>query len=139
MNHLSQVPEYTNYLTYIFTHFPAKEFASAPIAGIIIKNELNDHRDEIPRASLEYIQSVIFGALRSEEEIVRRTAGLVVVALITISLEGPEVTWPQGLMELMNMMSSSNIVEMEVSRELKEYSKLWLTIAPETGRIQHLC
>ncbi|KDN41076.1 ARM repeat-containing protein [Tilletiaria anomala UBC 951] len=110
LNHMSKLPDYTSYLTYIFTHFSPNEFSASPIAGIIVKNEINEQHNSIPTQSIEYIKSVIFPVLRSSDEILRRTAGLVVVALLNAEgLEG----WPQGVMELINMMNSQDPSTME--------------------------
>ena len=81
------------------------------VSGLILKNHLSQVGETIPPESIEYVKSVIIGALGLQQDILRRTATQVIAMMMAILQPS---NWLDGLSRLIQLLDSSNIDEAEV-------------------------
>lgn len=106
------MPDYGNYLVFIFTQLTSEDIAVRTVAGLILKNHLHMNYGAVPPEAIEYIKHSILTALVYKEDSLRRTATQVVTMLM--GTLGP-ANWQEGLEKLITLSASQEFNEAEVS------------------------
>lgn len=119
MQSFSQIPEYSQYLLYIFLSSPNSTSNTAPepvtvraTAGLLLKNQIRTNLPTFSTTSLDYLKSHIPAGLKDGETIVRNTAGSIIS---TLCAETGVLNWPSLIPDLLESLASSPPVLQEVS------------------------
>ncbi|KAI8911544.1 armadillo-type protein [Gorgonomyces haynaldii] len=99
----NQLPEYNNYLAYIFALTNENSHLRMS-AGIALKNNLKSRYDQVPPHVLEFCQHCVLKALVDDKNEISSTAG----SIITTVLQTRVNRWPDVLQRLLELLSSQN-------------------------------
>ncbi|KAI8928772.1 armadillo-type protein [Entophlyctis helioformis] len=100
---LSTVPDYCNYLAYIFA-LTNEPVALRTIAGLNLKNTLRDTNAGLEQSVLHYVKAAVFQALADNDSIIRSTSGTIIT---TVNLIDRRV-WPDAIHKLIEAIDSQN-------------------------------
>lgn len=104
-NFKANVPDFNNYLVYIFANMKDKDPELRQAAGLILKNNIRTSFSHIPEVSLTHIKQVVVNALSDPVIYIRNTAGSLVTSIVThIQLE----LWPDLINRLVALMDSKD-------------------------------
>lgn len=78
-----QIPDFNNYLAYIFASLKSVKGETRQLAGIILKNNLKTLAPKMNPQALKHITQLIIQALSDETSFIRNTAGSNITSLIT--------------------------------------------------------
>ena len=102
-NFKANVPDFNNYLVYIFANMKDKDPEIRQAAGLILKNNIPTSFANISEASLSHIKQVVVNALSDPIIYIRNTAGTLVTSIVThIQLE----RWPDLITRLAALMDT---------------------------------
>jgi transportin-1 len=102
----SNVPDFNNYLTYIFVTMKNCDPELRQAAGLILKNNLRKYYKTIPSPAMEHIKQLIVQALADPVMYLRSTAGNVITSLVYyLGLH----QWPDLLRQLVFLLDSKDI------------------------------
>eukprot|EP01133_Synstelium_polycarpum_P017492 gene17492-20870_t len=85
LNKFHQIPDYNNYLTYIFAKLVDLEDYVRNVAGLLLKTNIKSYYPNMPRAVQDYIKREILPVLSDPRQQVRRTVANIVTNLIAKS------------------------------------------------------
>lgn len=100
LERFAQVPEYNNYLAYIFISNEKEELRS--VAGLNLKNCLPHKWTSLSPAILDYCKQCVLVALSDHSPMVRKVAG----SIITNCVAGGLIErWPEVLSKLLELIA----------------------------------
>ena len=83
------------------------------IAGLVLKNNIRSHFEQIQPAALEYVKHNCLQSISDADPMVRSTAGIIIT---TIVARAGLAAWPQALPHLMELLDSPQFHSVDVSR-----------------------
>jgi hypothetical protein len=96
------VPEFNNYLCFIFTSKESEEIRS--IAGLLLKNNLPDKWASLSSDILEYCKMSVLKALSDQSEMVKKVSGSIITRIVSSGL-----AWPDLVPRLLSFLRDENI------------------------------
>ncbi|KAL0483290.1 transportin protein TNPO1 [Acrasis kona] len=97
------VPDFNNYLAYIFVELKNQELAIRQGAGLVLKTNLRKYYNTILPQALDHIKLLLIEGLRDPVYEIRSTAGNVITSLI---YHNKISNWPQILPALVQLLDS---------------------------------
>lgn len=87
--------------------------ATRSLAGLILKNNLKQHYDALPKDTIDFIKSECLVSLGDSSSLIRATVGILIT---TIQVKGKIAAWPELIPSLCNMLDSQdyNVCEVHV-------------------------
>jgi transportin-1 len=86
--------------------------ATRSLSGLILKNNLKQHFESLPRETIELIKSECLLALSDSSNLIRATVGILIT---TIQAQGRIENWPQLIPALCAHLDSPDYHSCEVS------------------------
>eukprot|EP01025_Chloroclados_australasicus_P009105 TRINITY_DN134_c0_g1_i1.p1 TRINITY_DN134_c0_g1~~TRINITY_DN134_c0_g1_i1.p1 ORF type:complete len:796 (-),score=154.15 TRINITY_DN134_c0_g1_i1:175-2562(-) len=105
LQYFKQLPDFNNYLSYIFASGQAVDSAVRQSAGLLLKNSLKQRYKELQQAFQIFIKDAVLSMVKSDIPELRRTAGT--IAATIVSLEGFQV-WENLLKFLVDGLGTSS-------------------------------
>ncbi|RKP06775.1 Transportin-PC [Thamnocephalis sphaerospora] len=99
------IPDYNNYLIYIMSQMPHEDTSTRTIAGLVLKNNIRTHFEQIQPAVLEYVKQHCLTSIADADPMVRSTVGIVIT---TVVARAGLTSWPQVLPRLMELLDSQD-------------------------------
>ncbi|CAL0320622.1 unnamed protein product [Lupinus luteus] len=112
-NHLqnySHLPDFNNYLAFIFSRAEGKSVEVRQAAGLYLKNNLRNTYKAMLPAYQQYVKSELLPCLGAVDKHIRSTAGTIIS--VVVQIEGI-VGWPELLQALVNCLDSNDLNHME--------------------------
>ncbi|WFD32655.1 hypothetical protein MSPP1_003704 [Malassezia sp. CBS 17886] len=116
---ISQIPDYVNYLVFVFMQLTGEEVSTRSVAGLLAKNHLYFNHSRVSRASLAYVQSMVLPALAFSDTVLRNVASQLISVLMQVVK--PE-HWVEALAALTQAMDSAHADEVEAA--LSTFAKI---------------
>ncbi|RKP25434.1 importin beta-2, partial [Syncephalis pseudoplumigaleata] len=104
------IPDYNNYLIYILSQMPHEDVSIRAIAGLVLKNNIRTHYEQIQPMVLEYVKHHCLQSISDADPMVRSTAGIIVTTLVA---RAGLASWPQVLPRLMELLDSPQMHTVE--------------------------
>lgn len=79
----SKVPEYNNYLSFIFAASPSSESALRSVAGLSLKNNLRAQWSYLDPSVLAYCKYCVLQALSDPDAMIRKVAGSIITTCVS--------------------------------------------------------
>jgi transportin-1 len=105
------LPDYTNYLVFIFAYATDQTVDLRSTAGLVLKNNLRTDFQDLPPDVLAYIKQGAEKALVDQYDLIRSVAGTIITTIVT---RGGIVNWPEILQRYMEMAESPDPMIQEV-------------------------
>ncbi|CAL8108534.1 unnamed protein product [Orchesella dallaii] len=119
LEELSKYPDFNNYLIYVLTklHTEGKtkwahsesiqkiNDATRSLAGLILKNNLKQHYEALPKETIDFIKSECLVSLGDSSSLIRATVGILIT---TIQVKGKITQWPELIPSLCSMLDSQD-------------------------------
>ena len=106
------MPDYANYLVFIFAYATDQTVDLRSTAGLVLKNALrSDYQDLSPNV-LHYIKLACQKALVDHHDLIRSVAGTIITTIVT---RGGINNWPEILQRFMEMAESQDQIIQEVN------------------------
>nr|GLL23577.1 transportin-1 [Ipomoea trifida]GMC81179.1 transportin-1 [Ipomoea batatas]GMC87495.1 transportin-1 [Ipomoea batatas] len=110
LQHYSLIPDFNNYLAFIFARAEGKSVDIRQAAGLLLKNNLRTVFKNMPQGNQQYIKSELLPCLGSTDRHIRSTAGTIISVLVQI---GGVAGWPELLHTLVKYLDSNDVNLME--------------------------
>lgn len=111
MEQARTLPNYTNYLVFIFAYATDQTVDLRSTAGLVLKNNLRSDFQDLSPDVLGYIKSGAEKALIDHHDLIRSVAGTIITTIVT---RGGIVNWPEILQRFMDMADSPDPIIQEV-------------------------
>lgn len=111
MEQARTLPNYTNYLVFIFAYATDQTVDLRSTAGLVLKNNLRTDFQDLSPDVLGYIKSGAEKALIDHHDLIRSVAGTIITTIVT---RGGIVNWPEILQRFMDMADSPDPIIQEV-------------------------
>ena len=111
MEQARTLPNYTNYLVFIFAYATDQTVDLRSTAGLVLKNNLRTDFQDLSPDVLAYIKSGAEKALVDQHDLIRSVAGTIITTIVT---RGGIVNWPEILQRFMDMADSQDPIIQEV-------------------------
>ncbi|XP_055382559.1 transportin-1 [Condylostylus longicornis] len=105
LEELNQYPDFNNYLIYVLTKLTSEDEPTRSLSGLILKNNIRIHGNNLQPEILEYIKQECLMAVGDPSPLIRATVGILIT---TIAGNGGIVHWPQLLPSLCEMLDSQD-------------------------------
>jgi len=99
------IADFNNYLTYIFSVLHDQPGAVRQMAGLVLKNNVRDHWDELHDSVQAYIKAGVLACVGAPAPFLRQTAGTCVT---TIAYAAGLAAWPELVPTLLRMIDGAN-------------------------------
>jgi hypothetical protein len=99
------IPDFNNYLTYIFFALHDQPGAVRQMAGLVLKNNVKEHWDELHPSVQEYVKQGVLSCVGSPEPYLRLTAGTCVT---TIAYTAGLAAWSELVPTLLGMLDGAH-------------------------------
>jgi hypothetical protein len=106
-----QIPEYGNYLAYIFVLMPDQDVTVRTVAGLALKTNISRTHATIPPHVIAYVKAHVFAALIDPQPAIRNAAGTIITTMV--ALFGLQ-QWPDVLPKLLELMNHPDVKVLEV-------------------------
>ncbi|KAG4918631.1 hypothetical protein JHK85_056912 [Glycine max] len=106
----SHLPDFNNYLAFIFSRAEGKSVEVRQAAGLYLKNNLRNTFKSMQPAYQQYVKSELLPCLGATDKHIRSTAGTIISVVVQI---GGVVGWPELLQALVNCLDSNDLNHME--------------------------
>ncbi|CAH9125944.1 unnamed protein product [Cuscuta epithymum] len=106
----SLIPDFNNYLAFIFARAEGKSVDIRQAAGLLLKNNLRTVFKTMPLGNQQYIKSELLPCLGSTDKHIRSTAGTIISAIVQI--EGV-AGWLELMHTLVKYLDSNDVNLME--------------------------
>ncbi|KAI9202172.1 armadillo-type protein [Polychytrium aggregatum] len=103
------IPDFNNYLAYLFAFVPEAEASTRLSAGINLKNALMKSFDTVPAPIMDYCKNCALVALSDSEGVIRNIAGIIISNLFTRD----PTKWPELLPKLLSLLDDPNVKTVE--------------------------
>jgi len=100
---LNQFPDFNNYLIYVLTKLTSEDDATRSLSGLILKNNVKAHMNNLPTEVTSFIKSECLLAAGDPSPLIRATIGILIT---TIATRGELSNWPELLPALCQMLDS---------------------------------
>ena len=111
MEQARTLPNYTNYLVFIFAYATDQTVDLRSTAGLVLKNNLRTDFQDLSVDVLAYIKAGAEKALIDRHDLIRSVAGTIITTIVT---RGGIVNWPGILQRFMDMAESHDPIIQEV-------------------------
>lgn len=101
LHSLNAVPDFNNYLVYIFTQLTSEDESVRTVAGLLLKNNVRSFFPNFSSESKEYIKSLSLSAVGDNLKMVRNTAGSIITNIV---IRGGLAEWPNLLPTLIQLL-----------------------------------
>lgn len=105
LEELNQYPDFNNYLIYVLTKLKTEDEATRSLSGLILKNNIRSHAQNLQLEIVEYIKQECLQAVGDPSPLIRATVGILIT---TIASKGTLVNWPSLLPTLCDMLDSQD-------------------------------
>jgi hypothetical protein len=105
------LPDYTNYLVFIFAYATDQTTDLRSTAGLVLKNNLRLYFQDVTPAVLSYVKTGAEKALVDQDALIRSVSGTIITTVVT---RGGIVNWPEILSKYMEMAENPNPALQEV-------------------------
>lgn len=112
LDSISLIPDYVNYLIFVFLQMPDESVSTRSVAGLLAKNYIYFNHTRVSPETLEHVKSAILPSLGLPDTVLRSVASQIISVLMQVSK--PQ-NWVEGLSVLTAAMDSSNGDEVECS------------------------
>jgi len=110
-----QIPDFCNYLSYIFAYLPQEAPSTRSIAGLALKNAVRENVNDLSPEVSAFVEGAALHGLTDAQEMIRTTSGTVIATLIA----NREVSTSTGILaRIMELTSHPDIKIAEVNRLL---------------------
>ncbi|KAG4998676.1 hypothetical protein JHK85_030115 [Glycine max] len=106
----SHLPDFNNYLAFIFSRAEGKSVEVRQAAGLYLKNNLRNMFKSMQPAYQQYVKSELLPCLGAADKHIRSTAGTIIS--VVVQIEGV-VGWPELLQALVSCLDSNDLNHME--------------------------
>ncbi|KAK8467319.1 hypothetical protein PHAVU_007G017800 [Phaseolus vulgaris] len=106
----SLLPDFNNYLAFIFSRAEGKSVEIRQAAGLYLKNNLRNAYKSMQPAYQQYVKSELLPCLGAADKHIRSTTGTIISVVVEI---GGVVGWPELLQALVNCLDSNDLNHME--------------------------
>ncbi|KOM36413.1 hypothetical protein LR48_Vigan02g256300 [Vigna angularis] len=106
----SHLPDFNNYLAFIFSRAEGKSVEVRQAAGLYLKNNLRNAYKSMQPAYQQYVKSELLPCLGAADKHIRSTTGTIISVVVEI---GGVVGWPELLQALVNCLDSNDLNHME--------------------------
>uniref|UniRef100_U5EWX2 Putative nuclear transport receptor karyopherin-beta2/transportin importin beta superfamily n=1 Tax=Corethrella appendiculata TaxID=1370023 RepID=U5EWX2_9DIPT len=103
LEELNEYPDFNNYLIYVLTKLKSQDEPTRSLSGLILKNNIRLHGQQLQPQIIEYIKQECLMALGDPSPLIRATVGIL---LTTIANKGGLQNWPELLPTLCEMLDS---------------------------------
>ncbi|VFQ65896.1 unnamed protein product [Cuscuta campestris] len=110
LQHYSLIPDFNNYLAFIFARAEGKSVDIRQAAGLLLKNNLRGVFKTMPQGNQQYIKSELLPCLGSSDRHIRSTAGTIVSAIVQLDGVG---SWLELMHTLVKYLDSNDANLME--------------------------
>ncbi|XP_061337439.1 transportin-1 isoform X2 [Gastrolobium bilobum] len=110
LQHYSHLPDFNNYLAFIFSRAEGKTVEVRQAAGLYLKNNLRSAYKSMPPAYQQYVKSELLPCLGAADKHIRSTAGTIISVVVQM---GGVLGWPELLQALVNCLDSNDVNHME--------------------------
>lgn len=105
LEELNQYPDFNNYLIYVLTKLKSEDEPTRSLSGLILKNNIRIHGNNLQPEILEYIKQECLMAVGDPSPLIRATVGILIT---TIASNGGLANWQQLLPSLCDMLDSQD-------------------------------
>jgi len=105
------LPNYTNYLVFIFAYATDQAVDLRSTAGLVLKNNLRTDFQDLSVDVLAYVKQGAEKALVDQHDLIRSVAGTIITTIVT---RGGIMNWPEILQRFMDMAESPDPIIQEV-------------------------
>jgi hypothetical protein len=104
------IPDYNNYLVYIFSRLKAEDEFVRTVAGLLLKNNIKDYYNRMPKEVQNYVKKEVLSSIGDPLPGIRRTVSSIVTTIVT---KGKIEGWPSLMQSLIHLLDSTdpNVVE----------------------------
>mmetsp|Transcript_74295 Transcript_74295/g.124000 ORF Transcript_74295/g.124000 Transcript_74295/m.124000 type:complete len:895 (+) Transcript_74295:39-2723(+) len=99
------IPDYNNYLAYIFNQMRGEAGSVRQMAGLVLKNNVKEHWSKVHPDVQGYVHENLLGSIGDPEPYIRTTAGS---CITTITASAGLEAWPQLVPTLYQMLDSTD-------------------------------
>lgn len=110
LDSISTIPDYVNYLLYVFLQMPDESVSTRSVAGLLAKNHIFFNHARIAPEFISYAEAAILSALGLPDTVLRSVASQIIAVIMQVVK--PQ-NWVEGLSALTAAMDSSNGDEVE--------------------------
>ncbi|KAK7280593.1 hypothetical protein RJT34_25658 [Clitoria ternatea] len=110
LQHYSHLPDFNNYLAFIFSRAEGKSVEVRQAAGLYLKNNLRSTYKSMLPIYQQYVKSELLPCLGAADKHIRSTTGTIISVVVQI---GGVVGWPELLQALVNCLDSNDLNHME--------------------------
>ncbi|KAF2324731.1 hypothetical protein GH714_016541 [Hevea brasiliensis] len=110
LQHFTQIPDFNNYLAFIFARAQGTSVEIRQAAGLLLKNNLRSAFKSMDPAYQQYIKSELLPCLGAADKHIRTTVGTIISVIVQ---QERILGWPELLQALMQCLDSNDINHME--------------------------
>ncbi|WFD34898.1 hypothetical protein MCUN1_001743 [Malassezia cuniculi] len=110
LDSISTIPDYVNYLIYVFLQMTDESVSTRSVAGLLAKNHIYFNHARIAPEIIQHVETAILPALALPDTVLRSVASQIIAVLMQVVK--PQ-NWVEGLSALTAAMDSSNGDEVE--------------------------
>ncbi|KAJ9186404.1 hypothetical protein P3X46_001980 [Hevea brasiliensis] len=110
LQHFTQIPDFNNYLAFIFARAQGTSVEIRQAAGLLLKNNLRSAFKSMDPAYQQYIKSELLPCLGAADKHIRTTVGTIISVIVQ---QERILGWPELLQALMQCLDNNDINHME--------------------------